>query len=268
VNALSNAPQRLGHGLQRLGRSWRLVVFAVGFTAFGVGCLAVTLLSFALVRLLPGAAPARRLRVRRLVGFSMRAFLGFVKALGALTYRIDGASRLGRPGQLIVANHPTLIDAMFLIGLAPSSSCIVKRALWHNLLTRGPVTAAGYVSNSPTDRMIEDAADALRSGQSVIIFPEGTRSVPGRPVVFLWGAAAIAVRAATVVTPVFIRCSPPAMTKGDPWYRIPQRRMHFSIEIGADLDPEPFRSRAPAPIAARELNERLLSLYAALERCE
>lgn len=198
----------------------------------------------------------------------MRLLVELLRVLGALTYTVEGAAgRLGRPGQLIVANHPTLLDAAFLLGLAPSSSCVVKGALWHNLLIRGPVVAAGYVSNSPTDRMIEEAADALRGGDSVIIFPEGTRSIPGQPLKLQRGAAAIAVRAATVVTPVYVQCSPPTLMKGNPWYRVPERRVHFSLRVGADIDPQAFRDAAPAPIAARKLNEQLLEAFAALGRC-
>lgn len=190
----------------------------------------------------------------------MRGFARLMRGLGVLTYDIAGAERLGRPGQLILANHPTLIDGVFLLGLAPSSVCVVKSALARGLLTRWPVAAAGYVSNSPTDRMIGEAADVLRAGGSVIIFPEGTRTVPGEALQFHRGAAAIAVRAAAVVTPVYIRCSPPTLAKRDPWYRIPARRAHFWLTVGADIDPGPFRS-APAPIASRALNERLLGVF-------
>lgn len=266
MNAFSNTPRDPAEGPSRLDRTWRFVATAAGFGVFGAGCLAVALLAIPAARLAPGSADERRLRARRLIGLAMRGFVRLLSALGALSYEVDGASRLGRPGQLILANHPTLLDAVFLLALAPGSSCVAKQALWHNLLTRWPVTAAGYVSNSPTDRMIEEAADALRAGQSVIIFPEGTRTVPGRPLELQRGAAAIAVRAATVVTPVYIRCSPPTLTKGEPWYRVPKQRAHFSLEAGPDIDPEPFRRRAPAPIAARELNERLREELTALGR--
>jgi 1-acyl-sn-glycerol-3-phosphate acyltransferase len=40
------------------------------------------------------------------------------------------------------------------------------------------------------------------------MFPEGTRSRPGQPLVFQRGAANVAVRAARVATPVYIHCDP------------------------------------------------------------
>jgi 1-acyl-sn-glycerol-3-phosphate acyltransferase len=240
---------------------WRRIATALAFGVFGAGCLLIGLVVLPTLRLLPLAEPVRRARARRTLGAALRWFARFMRRLGVLSYEIAGFERLGRPGQIILANHPTLIDAVFLIGFAPSSSCIVKGALWQNPFTRWSVAAAGYVSNSPTDHMIEAAADALREGQSVIIFPEGTRTVPGRGFQFHRGAAAIAIRAAAVVTPVYVRCSPQTLAKNDPWYRVPGRRAHFSLRTGADIDPEPFRRRGAAPIAARALNAHLLEVF-------
>jgi 1-acyl-sn-glycerol-3-phosphate acyltransferase len=253
VSELSNARVRRDRYVRRLAAT------ALCFAVFGVAILCFALGVVPAARLLP--ARSRELRVRRLLGRAMRWFARFMRAVGVLSYELEGLEALGRPGQLILANHPTLIDVVFLLGFAPSSNCIVKHALWRNPLTRWSVACAGYVSNSPTDRMIECASDALRGGQSVIIFPEGTRTVPGRPLQFHRGAAAIAIRAAAVVTPVYIQCSPPTLAKSEPWYRIPERRVHFSFRAGTDIDPEPFRRGAPAPIAARAFNEELLRTF-------
>jgi 1-acyl-sn-glycerol-3-phosphate acyltransferase len=240
---------------------WRLLATALCYCVFGAGCLVLGLAVFPVLRLVPGDPASRRARVRRALGHAMRWLARFMRGVGVLSYELTGLEELGRPGQIVVANHPTLLDFMFLLGFAPSSSCVAKAALWRNPFTRWPIAAAGYVSNSPTDLMVEQAADALRHGQSVIIFPEGTRTASGQPLHFHRGAAAIAIRAAVVVTPVFVRCSPPTLGKSDPWYRIPERRPHYSLTRGADVDPEPFRRRAAAPLAARELNDHLLQVF-------
>jgi 1-acyl-sn-glycerol-3-phosphate acyltransferase len=240
---------------------WRLVATGLCFVLFGVSCLALGLIVFPLLQVLPAQAATRRMRVRHTIGAALRWFARVMRAVGVLAYEVGGAERLGRPGQMILANHPTLIDAVFLLGFAPSSSCIVKQALWDNPVTRTPLLAGGYVSNSPTDLMIEGAAAALRDGQSVIIFPEGSRTVPGQPLHFHRGAAAIAMRAAVVVTPVFIRCTPLTLGKSDPWYRIPDRRARLTLRVGADIDPEPFGRGVTGPIAARQFNEHLLKVF-------
>jgi 1-acyl-sn-glycerol-3-phosphate acyltransferase len=243
------------------GRAWRLAATALCFAVFGANALVLSGLALPAARLLPGGAERRRNRARRMIGHAMGRFARLMRRLGVLTYEFEGAERLGRPGQLIVANHPTLIDGVFLLSYVPAATCIVKSALARNPLTAGSVAAAGYVSNSTADMMIEGAADALRAGESVLCFPEGTRTVPGETPQFYRGAAAIALRAAAVVTPVYIRCDPPTLAKRDPWYRVPARRPHFSLRVGADLDPEPFRRGAPPPIAAREFNEHLLRVF-------
>jgi 1-acyl-sn-glycerol-3-phosphate acyltransferase len=108
--------------------------------------------------------------------------------------------------------------------------------------------------------MVEQTAAALAEGQSVIIFPEGTRTTPGQALQFHRGAANIAVKAALIVTPVFIRCDPTTLAKNMPWYRIPPRRVRFTFRVGADIDMAEFRN-APAPMASRALNECLLEVF-------
>jgi len=79
---------------------------------------------------------------------------------------------------------------------------------------------------------------------------------------FYRGAANIAVKAAVVVTPVFVRCDPTTLAKNMPWYRIPPRRVRFTFRVGTDIDLQGFRS-APPPLASRAFNERLLQVFEA-----
>lgn len=240
---------------------WRLFGTATSFALFGLGGVLLGAIVFPLLRLLPGSPAARRSRARAIVRGSFRLFIGYMSRMGVISYEISGGERLGRPGQLIVANHPSLIDVVFLIALTPDAGCVVKGALFRNPFTRGAVREAGYCSNATTAEMIEASEAALGQGQALIVFPEGTRSRPGRPMEFHRGAASIAVKAARVVTPVFIRVSPTTLTKAEPWYHIPYRRPHWQLRVGDDLDPgtEP-RCSAP-PVASRRFNEVLLDVF-------
>jgi 1-acyl-sn-glycerol-3-phosphate acyltransferase len=240
---------------------WRLFATGLCFTVFGLAAAVFGMLVFPLMRLLPGSADAHKRRVRATFRAFMRSFVGLMSLVGVLTYEFQGAERLGRPGQVILANHPSLIDVVFLIGFTPQATCIVKEALFHNPFTRWPVAAAGYVSNTSTLSMVERASQALREGQNVIVFPEGTRTTPGQALQFHRGAASIAVRAAAIVTPVFIRCDPTTLAKNMRWYQIPDRRVRFTFRVGADIDPSSLRT-VPAPRASREFNEHLLRVFA------
>ena len=234
---------------------WRFVATALSFAIFGCGALLLSLTALPLLRLLPRERCQRLSRV--VLQRGMRLFVGIMHRLGCLTYEFHDARRLGRPGQLIVANHPTLIDVVFLIAFAPQANCVVKQAMFRNLLTRSVVRGAGYVGNGEAAGMIEGAVAALDGGGSLIMFPEGTRTQPGRPVTLHRGAANIAVRAAKIVTPVYIRCVPTTLTKAEPWYRIPPRRPHFTLHVGDDIDLSVVRGKASIPMASRAFNDTL-----------
>ena len=236
---------------------WRLLATAASFALFGLGGLCLRLVVFPVLGCLPGDAPTHRRRARATVSRLFWLFVRFMARTGVLTYDIQGAERLGRPGQMIMANHPSLIDVVFLIGLVPHANCVVKQSLWQNPFTRSPLRCTEYISNDGSMDMLDAAADALRSGQTLIIFPEGTRTQPGQPPVLHRGGAAIALRGASILTPVVIKVSPTTLTKAEPWYRIPKRRVHFSFHVGADIDPQAFAAMGPAPQASRKLNDYL-----------
>jgi 1-acyl-sn-glycerol-3-phosphate acyltransferase len=245
---------------------WRLLMTGASFVAFGIGAVVVGVVLLPLVRIIPATRERRRARARTVLSSALRVFVGFMHRLGVLTYEFRGRERLGRPGQLILANHPSLIDVVFLLAFVPGAGCVVKAGLWRNPLTRSAVTLAEFIRNDSTADMIVSAAAALQAGQSLIFFPEGTRSRPRQPLAFHRSGANIALRGAASVTPVYIRVAPTTLTKAEPWHRIPARRPHFTLVVGEDMELQACRA-APLPLASRELNERLQAHFEAqLER--
>ncbi len=236
---------------------WRLFGTGLSFVIFGLGALVVGVVLLPAVKLIPSRRDRKRDRARGVMRRAMRFFVGQMRTVGVLTYEFRGAGRLGRTGQLIIANHPSLIDVAFLLGFTPPANCVVKRGLWRNAFTRSAVSLAEYIPNDPTADMIEAASAALAEGQTVIMFPEGTRTPRDGQIALHRGAANVALRAARVLTPVYIKCEPRTLTKGEPWYRIPYRRVHYTLSVGEDIDLEPYRSMAARPIGSRALNERL-----------
>jgi 1-acyl-sn-glycerol-3-phosphate acyltransferase len=245
----------------RANRLWRLCATGASFVLFGMGGLVLRLIVMPLLGLLPGDAVTRRRRARDAISKAFYLHVQFMFRSGVLEYEFQGAERLGRAGQMIIANHPSLIDVVFLIAHIRDANCIVKQSLWRNPFTRGPVCRAHYISNNGSPEMLEKAADALRGGQTLIVFPEGTRTSPDSAPVFHRGAAAIALRGARVITPVFITVQPTTLTKAEPWYRIPARRVRVLLRVGQDIAPESFHASAPPPIASRRLNDYLHRLF-------
>ncbi len=180
---------------------------------------------------------------------------------GVLRFRFINGERLARPGLVIVANHPTLLDVVFLISAVPDATCIVRAGLANNPFTRAPVRLAGYVCNDWGVELVDASVAAVQAGSSLVVFPEGTRSNPARPPKWQRGAANIALKAGVPLTPVSITCDPPTLRKGEPWWQVPPRRMRYSIEV---LDDLPVTDWAPQreleTNAARDLTERMKEL--------
>jgi 1-acyl-sn-glycerol-3-phosphate acyltransferase len=174
--------------------------------------------------------------------------------LGVISVEVRGERRLRRNGLLILANHPSLVDVVLLISLLRQATCVVKSRLWENPLTRGPILATGYISNSQDGRLVDAGIAVLRRAENLLLFPEGTRTRLGSPIRLQRGAANIAVRASWPITPVVIRVSTPMLPKGAKWFRVPPARPHFVIEVKDDIDVRAYRDRnRSVPLAVREL---------------
>jgi 1-acyl-sn-glycerol-3-phosphate acyltransferase len=240
----------------------RVLASAIAFALFGMGGVLIALAIFPLQRLLGGGAQRQQARARATIHRAMRLFLRVLVRLKLVDYRIDGAQRLGQPGQLIVANHPSLLDVAILLAHVPQANCIVKRALARNPWTLGALRGAGYITNGDGPATFEAAQAALRRGETLIVFPEGTRTPRGAAPRFQRGASAIGLRAARVITPVVIRMRPRALAKGDRWYRLPARTLRYAIEAGPDIDPQAWAGSHPLPQASRHFNDYLQRYYA------
>jgi 1-acyl-sn-glycerol-3-phosphate acyltransferase len=170
-----------------------------------------------------------------------------------------GIIRLDRRGLLILASHPSLIDVVFLMALVRDADCIVKSALARNPFTRGPVRAAGYVFNDSGPGLIDDCVASVRSGNNLIVFPEGTRTPAGVALGRLQrGAANLAVRGALPITPVRITCEPRMLGKGIKWWRVPPTPGNFVIEVGEDMPiDDHLAAEGAQALAARRLNDEL-----------
>ena len=247
----------------QLNRAWRVLATAIAFASFGLGGLLLRLIYFPLLTWLQPDPIRRAAQARWAVHRSFALHIELMRVLGILRYQIHGLERLQRPGLLVLANHPTLIDVVFLISLLPNADCVVKSKLANNPFTRGPVRASRYLCNDSGVGLIEDCIASVRAGSSLIIFPEGTRTPSHGPMKLQRGAANIAVRGQLAITPVRIRCTPLSLTKGLPWWQVPVQPMQFTIAVDEDIAISPFLVAAngePA-LASRQLTDYLQRYY-------
>jgi 1-acyl-sn-glycerol-3-phosphate acyltransferase len=246
----------------RLNRLWRQAASAVSFLIFGLSAAVFGLVLVPLVRLLVRDLGRRQRVVRSGVQLGMYAFWRLMTFFGLFRYELHGTEHLSERGVLIVANHPTLIDAVLLLGIVEDAAVVAKQALAASPITGATVAAAGYVVNDDGPAMVEAAARELARPGRVLVFPESTRTPRGGPVRLQRGAANIAVRTGCRVVVVTIRVSHPLLYKGAAWYDMPMAVPHFEVRVLPPFDVGPIvAAHESIALAARELNERLQRLY-------
>jgi 1-acyl-sn-glycerol-3-phosphate acyltransferase len=246
--------------LKRLNWCYRLLATGLAFTLFGLGGLLLPLYAVPWLRWFTRDTGLRERRARWLVQKNFRLFVEFMRISGILRYRIEGLSDLQRPGQLILANHPSLIDVVFLIAFVPQADCVVKNSLMRNPFMRSVLSLGNYIVNDDPQRVIAASAASLARGNSLIIFPEGTRTVPGQPIKLQRGAANVAVRLGVPVRPVIIAVVPSTLTKAEPWYSIP-REGPFQVLISAQTELAMASDDNRPSLAARKLTIQLQNYF-------
>jgi 1-acyl-sn-glycerol-3-phosphate acyltransferase len=249
--------------LSRLDYAWRLAATGLAFAALGLGGFVMALTVIPLFTCAIGDGRARERRAQGIIRASFRLYVFMLRRLGVLSLEIAGEERLAScRGTLVIANHPTLLDVVLIMALLPNAQCVVKHQLWRHPLLGPVVRAAGYLRNDrDAEALIESCRIAVASGSNLIIFPEGTRSVPGHPLRFQRGFAHIATLTGADLQLVTITCDPVTLVKGKAWYAIPDRRPAFRVEIGERLETAAFLAGPSRARGARKMVAHLEAYY-------
>jgi len=251
---------------QKANYAWRVGATGFSFASFGLGGIAIGSLIAPLVRLSAQDPDVRQQRAQAVIKHSFKGFTEMMVKLGIMTYEVEGLEKLQQSRQeLVIANHPTLIDVVVLIGLMEQANCVVKQALWSNPFTKGPVQSAGYILNAGSEQFIQDCVQRLQQDRaaSLLIFPEGTRTAKGGQLNdFQRGAANIALRAGVPIRPVLIRCTPSTLTKNEKWHHIPAQPFHIQVKVLDALRVEDVLDDITVnPKNVRHLNQQLQRFF-------
>lgn len=183
-----------------------------------------------------------------------RAWSWLILATTGVEVTVRGLERLV-PGRtyVFVANHQSIYDIPVLFWWIPFQLRIIAKESLGRFPVLGPhLKRTGHmlVDRSRPDRQgIFGWASALTSkGLSLIVFPEGTRSVDGRVGVFKGGSFYLAMQAGLPIVPIRIDGSRHVMRKGQLTTRPGHVTLtvHDPIETTAQPDPPTREVRALA----------------------
>lgn len=204
-------------------------------------------------------------RMRRVIRWLFDFWLGWMHATGVVRVTWRGFETQPAAGAVFIANHPTLVDATFILARLPDTICIFKPALMRNPAVGPAAILAGYVGGVPGVDLVREVAAKIAAGQSLLIFPEGTRTKPGlvlnplRP-----GFALIAARAQAPVQLLRVTASPGLVPKGRAWWRLPPV-LPALVEITLDRRWEHDPGRSPTELT-EEVQRHLLAHLPATTR--
>ena len=170
-----------------------------------------------------------------------------------------------------LANHQSLFDIPALLRAVPGRfRFVAKESLFRIPIFGSALSAAGFISVDRGDRAaarqsFADAERRLRSGGSVLLFPEGTRATADVLLPFKRGGFLLALRTGLPIVPVGIRGTRAVQPRGrrtiqpgvvEVWFGEPIDVAQFGVRRKRELIAEVRRQLAGlAGVSPGELDE-------------
>lgn len=177
-------------------------------------------------------------------------------------FKVEGLNNIPKTGALIIAgNHLSNADPPAIgsfAGLVRDSRFVAKKELFSVPGLGWFFRRSGYI---PVDRArtigdfgaLKEVVHALEQGQSVVMFPEGTRSKTGKPQKPKSGIGFLVYKTGAPVLPVKVEG-----TFGWPWVR--KIRVKFGTVIHLEKDPA-LEPKAQYKQFANEVMEAINSIH-------
>lgn len=183
--------------------------------------------------------------------------------VGGVRKRVLGLENVPASGSfIVVSNHVSNIDPPLLISTVPGENVfflkdsLMKIPLLGTAMRLGKfVPVSRSHSREEAIKSVTAAADALRCGMNIIIFPEGTRSLNGKLLPFKKGGFFLAAETLAPMVPVIVRGTTEIWPKGSNTLRPGEA----AIEFLEPLLPGDFASREDLMAAVRQRMEDALA---------
>jgi 1-acyl-sn-glycerol-3-phosphate acyltransferase len=171
--------------------------------------------------------------------------------LSRVKVKVTGLEHIEPLGAVIyMSNHQSNFDIpVYYSALPVQFRWLAKAELFKIPIFGRAMRSAGYISIDRTNaksalRSLKRAAENIRNGTSVLIFPEGTRSSDGQLLSFKTGGFFLAIGAGVPIVPLSIRGTREVMAKGRKL--IHGGRVH--IELKSPIDTAGYTRKTMEPL--------------------
>lgn len=182
------------------------------FSYFIFGSLLISLIGI-IFKVIPFNSAKKKLLYHNILkrfAFSMIYIMTNVKKKIINNYNED----FSKPA-VIIANHTSFLDILLLIMLHPKLILLTNKWVWNSPVFGIAVRMAEYYPvQEGADNTIPQLSGKVAEGYSIVVFPEGTRSVDGTIGRFHKGAFYLAENLNLDILPIVIHGAAHTMTKG------------------------------------------------------
>jgi 1-acyl-sn-glycerol-3-phosphate acyltransferase len=132
---------------------------------------------------------------------------------------------------IVIVNHQSSLDILPLMMLHPKLIMFTNNRIWNSPLFGKVIRLADYFPAEQVESNMERVEERIKNGYSVIVFPEGTRSVDGNIKRFHKGAFYLAEKINVDILPIMIHGTNYTLTKQDKLLKDGQLTVKFLPRI-------------------------------------
>ncbi len=221
-------------------RLWRSFLGVLSFSVFGLGAGVISFVIFPYIYFVWPENEQKK-AYSEVVHRAWNFFIRLLIKIKIIDIEIPDKEKLKNlSGKIIVANHPTFIDIVILIGLIPNSTCLAKKATLKNPFFRNIVKSIYIINDIDLEKLKEDSAKYLSEGFNIVIFPSGTRTKQDEDFKIHKGPAAISLNSGAEIVSVKITTDIPFLQKGQLFCDMGAKTVGFKLEVKEPINPKDY----------------------------